>query len=161
MNRQCKICGIDISEKNKQAKVCSLKCHRENYFSLQEKKDMRNKRQRERYKEDDLYRLKYNFRIRLNDIFKIKDFNKTKSSTEILGCSYKYLKSYLESKFEPWMTWENKGLYNGEFNYGWDIDHIIPLSTANTIEEIISLNHFTNLQPLCSKINRDIKKDKQ
>ena len=24
----------------------------------------------------------------------------------------------------------------------------------------IKLNHYTNLQPLCSKINRDIKKDK-
>jgi hypothetical protein len=26
-------------------------------------------------------------------------------------------------------------------------------------DEIIKLNHYTNLQPLCSKINRDIKKD--
>ena len=57
------------------------------------------------------------------------------------------------------MTWENRGLYNGEFNYGWDIDHIIPLSSAETEEDIIKLNHYTNLQPLCSKINRDIKKD--
>ena len=27
-------------------------------------------------------------------------------------------------------------------------------------EDILKLNHYTNLQPLCSKINRDIKKDK-
>ena len=58
------------------------------------------------------------------------------------------------------MTWENKSKYNGEFNYGWDIDHIIPLSTAKTEEDIIKLNHYTNLQPLCSKINRHIKSDK-
>ena len=58
------------------------------------------------------------------------------------------------------MTWENKGLYNGELNYGWDIDHIIPLSSAETEEDIIRLNHYSNLQPLCSKINRDIKKGK-
>ena len=57
------------------------------------------------------------------------------------------------------MIWENKGLYNGEFNFGWDIDHIIPLSSAKTEKDIIRLNHYTNLQPLCSKINRDIKKD--
>ena len=44
--------------------------------------------------------------------------------------------------------WENYGLYNGELNYGWDIDHIIPISTAKTEEEIIKLNHYTNLQPL-------------
>jgi len=55
------------------------------------------------------------------------------------------------------MTWENKGLYNGELSYGWDIDHIIPLSSASTEEELIKLNHYTNLQPLCSYINRYIK----
>ena len=65
---------------------------------------------------------------------------------------------YLESKFEPWMCWNNKGLYNGEFNYGWDIDILYPISSAKTEEDIIKLNHYTNLQPLCSKINRDIKK---
>ena len=58
------------------------------------------------------------------------------------------------------MTWENRGLYNGELYYGWDIDHKIPLSSATTEDDVIKLNHFTNLQPLCSKINRDIKKDK-
>lgn len=65
----------------------------------------------------------------------------------------------MESKFEPWMNWNNYGLYNGELNYGWDIDHIVPISSANTEEEIIKLNHYTNLQPLCSKTNRYIKKD--
>ena len=62
--------------------------------------------------------------------------------------------------FEPWMNWENKGLYNGKLNYGWDIDHKIPVSSATTEEELVKLNHYTNLQPLCSKINRDIKKNK-
>lgn len=57
------------------------------------------------------------------------------------------------------MNWENRGLYNGDFDYGWDIDHIIPLSSANNEEDVIKLNHYKNLQPLCSKTNRDIKKD--
>ena len=57
------------------------------------------------------------------------------------------------------MTWENKGLYNGELNYGWDIDHIIPVSSGKTEDDMIKLNHYTNLQPLCSKINRDIKRN--
>ncbi len=57
------------------------------------------------------------------------------------------------------LNWNNRGLYNGELNYGWDIDHIIPLSSAKTEEEMILLNHYSNLQPLCSKINRDIKRD--
>jgi len=51
-----------------------------------------------------------------------------------------------------------RGLYNGYFNYGWDIDHIIPISSAKTEDDIIKLNHYTNLQPLCSKLNRHIKR---
>lgn len=85
---------------------------------------------------------------------------KKSTTNEIIGCSYEYLRHYLESKFENWMSWDNYGLYNGEFNFGWDIDHIIPLSSAKTEEEVIQLNHYTNLQPLCSKVNRDIKSDK-
>jgi hypothetical protein len=76
-----------------------------------------------------------------------------------LGCSLPEFKNYIESKFEPWMTWENRGKYNGKFNYGWDIDHIIPSITAINESDIIKLNHYANLQPLCSKINREIKRD--
>ena len=42
---------------------------------------------------------------------------------------------------------------------GWDIDHIEPLANATCEEDIIRLNHYTNLRPLCSKVNRDIKRD--
>ena len=79
---------------------------------------------------------------------------------EILGCSYEDFRIYIESKFECWMTWENHGIYNGELNYGWDIDHIIPLSSVETEEDIIRLNHYTNLQPLCSYTNRYIKRNR-
>ncbi len=58
------------------------------------------------------------------------------------------------------MTWVNYGRYNGELDFGWDIDHIIPISSATTEEEVLKLNHYKNLQPMCSKMNRDIKKNK-
>ena len=57
------------------------------------------------------------------------------------------------------MSWENHGLYDGNYNYGWDIDHIIPLASAITEDETIKLCHYTNLQPLCSRINRNEKRD--
>lgn len=38
------------------------------------------------------------------------------------------------------MDWNNQGLYNGEFDYGWDIDHILPISIAITEEDVIKLN---------------------
>jgi hypothetical protein len=61
------------------------------------------------------------------------------------------------------MTWENYGNPKDgilELNKTWDIDHIIPLYDAITEEDIIRLNHYTNLQPLCSYTNRIIKKNK-
>ena len=59
------------------------------------------------------------------------------------------------------MNWSNHGKYkNGTFNFGWDLDHIIPICSAITEEDVIRLNHYTNFQPLCSHINRDIKREK-
>lgn len=51
------------------------------------------------------------------------------------------------------------GLYNGELNHGWDIDHIIPLSSAKSEEELLNSNNYENLQPLCSYKNRYITKE--
>ena len=70
-----------------------------------------------------------------------------------------FFKAYLESQFLPWMSWDNYGLYNGEFNYGFDLDHIIPISSAQIEADLLTLNHYSNFQPLCSKINREIKRD--
>jgi hypothetical protein len=44
------------------------------------------------------------------------------------------------------MSWNNHGLYNGDFDYGWDIDHIIPLSSAKTDDEVIKLRKELNLE---------------
>ena len=87
-------------------------------------------------------------------------FTKSSRTSDILGCSYEEFKIHIESLFEPWMDWNNWGLYNGDLNYGWDIDHIIPISSAKTEEDIIKLNHYTNLRPLCSFNNRYIKMNK-
>ncbi len=109
---------------------------------------------------NNLYRLKENLRGLIRNSIKRKGFIKSTKTENILGIPISDFLLYLESKFESWMNWENYGKYNGEFNYGWDIDHIIPTSFAKNEEEIYNLNHYTNLQPLCSKINRDIKKHK-
>lgn len=60
------------------------------------------------------------------------------------------------------MNWNNKGNpKKGELtpNKTWDIDHIIPISSAKTKKEAFKLNHYTNLQPMCSYRNRYIKRN--
>ena len=108
---------------------------------------------------DNLFKLKENIRKSILISIRRSGFKKTSKTANILGCSFEEFKIYIESKWQPWMNWDNHGKYNGELNYGWDIDHIIPSSSAKSEEEIVKLNHYTNLQPLCSKINRDIKRD--
>ena len=122
-------------------------------------KDKRNENQRNRKLTDPLFKLKCSMINIIYSSLKRKGYTKKSRTYEIIGCSYEFLLGYLEGKFEKWMNWENYGNYNGDFNHGFDIDHIIPLSSASNEEELIKLNHYTNLQPLCSKINRDIKKD--
>src|ERR1035437_9278112 len=75
---------------------------------------------------DKLFKLKHNVKTMISSSFKTKGFVKKSKTLLILGCSFDEFKLYLESKFEPWMNWDNKGKYNGELNYGWDIDYIIP-----------------------------------
>ena len=113
---------------------------------------------KERCVNDDLFKLKNRIRALVKNSIKYSGYTKRSKTPEIIGCSFEEFKLYLESKFESWMSWDNYGLYNGELNYGWDIDHIIPLSSALSEDDIIKLNHYTNLQPLCSKTNRDIKR---
>ena len=63
------------------------------------------------------------------------------SSFEIIGCSKDDLRKHLESKFRDGMTWRNYGKH-------WHIDHVVPLISANSEDEIKRLCHWTNLQPL-------------
>lgn len=113
----------------------------------------------ERRKTDPLFNLKGRIRSIIGKAIRTMGYKKKSKTEEILGCSFEEFKQHIESKWESWMSWENYGKYNCEFNFGWDIDHIVPLSSAKTEEEIIKLCHFSNVQPLCSHINRDIKRN--
>lgn len=72
-------------------------------------------------------------------------YTKRSRSTEILGCDWDFFKSHIERQFTKGMTWENRS--------EWHIDHIVPLASAKTEEDVIRLNHFTNLRPLWAKDN--------
>lgn len=161
--------GRKYREENKdRIKENQKKCYiqnKEKYKEVRKKylinnKDKVNEYKRNRRKKDPKYALYCSISSYINQSLKRNKHSKNSKSMKILGCDMYFFKNYIEEKFEPWMNWDNKGLYNGEFNYGWDLDHIIPLSTAKTEEDILKLNHYTNLQPLCSKVNRDIKINK-
>ena len=61
-----------------------------------------------------------------------------------IGCSVEQFKLYIESKFQPGMTWDNWS------KNGWHLDHIEPLCKFDLTnsEQFKRACHHTNLQPL-------------
>lgn len=72
---------------------------------------------------------------------------------KIIGLSYSEFMAYMESLFWPGMAWENYGAGRDK----WNIDHKIPLSSVDTIEEKVLLCNYNNLQPLWQDDNMWIK----
>ncbi len=115
-------------------------------------REKRNFKERERKKADYLYKLNHDIKNLILSSFKKNNHKKKSKTVDILGCSVEFFKIYIESKFELWMNWENHGILIKD-KRTWQIDHIIPSSSAKTIEELIKLNHYLNLRPLCSLEN--------
>lgn len=98
------------------------------------------------YNNDSLFRLVQIVRARTRLFFKSKNTKKKNSTFDIIGCSPEFLKEHIEKQFTEGMSWDLLGSHI-------HIDHIIPLSSAKTEEEIYKLCHYTNLQPLWANDN--------
>jgi hypothetical protein len=142
-------------EKNKEKEIERTKKWKENnrentkkynkkYKEKNKEKILLNRRDYENHKlkTDLIYKLKKTLRNNITRGIKNKKF----TTIEIIGCDYSFFKSYFESLFTEDMSWDKVG---SEIH----IDHIIPLCTAKTEEELYKLSHYTNLQPLWVKDN--------
>lgn len=100
-----------------------------------------------RKQKDEVFLFSTKIRNVISQSFRRSEFVKNKHTEEILGCSIKDLKIHLYNTF-----------FN---NYGYEydgtekvhIDHIIPLATAKTVEDVENLCHYTNLQLLRAEDN--------
>lgn len=148
-----KICNMQKENysKNKDKKIE----YQKEYASLNREKISVYKMeyQRNRRLTDPIFKLKYVVGRLIRNSLKCKGLSKNKKSIDILGCDIQFFKNYIEEMFIDGMSWENYGKV-------WDIDHKIPLASATTEEEVLRLNHYTNLQPLDSYINRNVKRDR-
>jgi hypothetical protein len=102
-----------------------------------------NEWKKNKLKTDSLERMKKNIRDRIRKY--LTGENKSKRTFDIIGLDKEKFKSYIENKFTEGMTWENYGQ--------WHLDHIKPLYLSENEEDLIKLNHYTNLQPLWSEDN--------
>lgn len=122
-------------------------------------RDKINAKKREKMANEPLLKIASNIRNLIKNSIKNKKFRKAKKTIAILGITVMEFKTHLEGQFKSWMNWDNYGLYNPNGKRTWNIDHIVPVASAKNEEEIIQLNHYSNLRPLCSKENLE-KSDK-
>jgi hypothetical protein len=134
---ECKACENRkrVERKNKQ------KVEDPTYYEKQRGYDNKRKKiMRENFTDEEKF--VENLRNLVRKSFSDKNYTKDSRTFEILGIDNEGLYEHIESQFREGMDWGNHG------HKGWHIDHIIPLASAKTVEEIIKLNHYTNLQPL-------------
>lgn len=162
--KKCKVCNKDFKKKSPSQIYCDLKCQRVAYelrnkengnYKLWKDNNYKNNKQKiiadttkyktNRCRIDKLYNLIHRLRVRTNIAFKSKGFIKNKQSIDFLGCSHDELVAHIEKQFTNEMNWKNRESYQ--------IDHIIPLSSAKSEEELYKLCHYTNLQPLTKEDN--------
>lgn len=122
------------------------------YFKVNSKKAYNYISQRR--KSDPLFRLNLAYRRSCYRAFQSIGEKKNNKSLKLLGLkTWQELCEHLSKQFHDHpKTAEEMTLDNHGF-YGWHIDHIIPLSSAKTEEDIIKLCHYTNLQPLWAEDN--------
>ena len=141
---------------NKESKIQ----YQKNYYN--ENKDIINRYRRKnrdkinlyfnnRYHSDIVFRITKILRNVITRAIRDNGYTKKSSTFEILGCSYQEFRIYIENQFKDGMNWENQG--------EWHLDHKIPISWANTEDEVYKLNHYTNFQPLWA-IDNQIKNNK-
>jgi len=107
---------------------------------LEKNKDNIRQKKRDKYKNNIIHKLSGNVRNRMNSFLKTNNIRKDNKTFDIIGCTPEFLKEHIEKLFHKGMNWGNRN--------EWHIDHIIPLSSAKTEEDIYKLCYYTNLQPL-------------
>jgi|WetSurMetagenome_2_1015567.scaffolds.fasta_scaffold03042_6 hypothetical protein len=141
-NKQAKTeYNAEYRKKNKQ-KIAEIRAkHRKK--NKQKIAEYKTRYDSNRRKKDPMFVLIGRVRNRIN--YSIK--NKSNSSQKLIGCTWEFLHNYLESKFLPGMSWENRSK--------WHIDHIRPLCSFDLTDPVQQKEacHYTNLQPLWATDN--------
>lgn len=108
-----------------------------------------NKVRKIRLQTDELYNFTHRIRNLTKNSIRKSGYSKDSKTFSILGVSYEALLEYLWTNFE-----KNYGISrNGVSLKELHIDHIIPISSANSKEDVLKLSHFSNLQFLFAKDN--------
>jgi hypothetical protein len=173
LSKVCTYCGVEFNSLNKQRTFCCKECYKKSmasykkmYYSqhreriseknkrnFQETKSQFNEKLKKRRKADPLFNLACRMRSAVNNALARRGFSKRTTTQSILGCSFEDLYKHLTETFIK--NYNRKPNNNDNLH----IDHIIPLSSAQSEAEILKLNHYYNLQWLlaCDNMKKGTK----
>lgn len=142
LTRECKVCRVEISKERYSRKKEKIKARTSEYYYANKPTIMKKALiyQKKRLKTDHMYLMSRRLRNRLYHALKNKNWKKHTKFTQYIGCDQESLINHIQKQFTENMSWENQG--------EWHIDHIVPLDSAQTEEELYRLCHYTNLQPM-------------
>ncbi|MDP3492855.1 MAG: hypothetical protein Q8R82_07055 [Hyphomonadaceae bacterium] len=107
--------------------------------------------QNNRYANDPIFKVRKVVSGRIKQALKcaVGSPGKSRTTIELLGCSAEQYRTYLESLFDPNMTWENWGEM-------WEIDHIVPIAAHDLSSDKgqQAAFHYSNTVPLSKAMNR-------
>lgn len=162
--RLCDECGAPFVARTSTRRYCGVNCrHAAKLVSGRASNTENARRYRreypDRYREYDRKRNEcpiFHSRSRISKRIcgALRDVGAVKSSRtfDMLGYTPQELADHLERQFANGMGWHNRGQ--------WHIDHIVPISTAETVEDVIALNQLSNLRPLwaCENLAKNSKR---
>jgi hypothetical protein len=168
IQKQCKVCGETKDESgftrvtgnkyglDSKCKECKSIANRKGYIQNKEKitqKRLERKEDKTKYdieykrnrrKGDILYKISDNISRNLRKALTKGGYRKGSRTGEIVGLDWVEFKEWIERNWEDGMSWENYGQGVGR----WNIDHTIPQCSGDSEDEIVRLNHWTNLKPM-------------
>ncbi len=131
----------------------TIKTREKEYRTKESTKIKRRQSYKNRYNEDENFKVGQRLRTRIYHA--MKGVTKSDTTENLLGCTITEFVKYLENKFEEGMSCANYVNPNGDQTDCWHIDHIKACAKFDLSkpDEQARCFHYSNMQPLWAKEN--------
>lgn len=165
INKKWKMANPEkVAASNKKwARENPIKVKTSNKIWVKENSEKLNAKRRDRYQNDPVYRNRCIVSVAIYTMIKSQGASKKgESSHNYVPWTLKEYRTHIESLFEPWMNWNNQGIYNPKTHHlpngrTWQLDHIIPQSDLpfNSLDHpnLTKAWNLSNLRPLDAEQN--------
>lgn len=144
----CKSCDNVKRQAWREANRDKQRQANQSFSKTEERKAYQRAYRKERRKNDPTFRARLDISSRIANHLRLNGYgHKTEKLEAILGCTFDDLQAHLmQTAIDRYGYWLSNEAYH--------VDHIVPLASATSEAEILSLNHYSNLQLLTPEENQ-------